>query len=255
VAGAAVREARLYREAQEAVRARDEFLSIAAHELRTPVTGIKGYAELLQRAQARGALDQERLERALSGLGVAADRLAALTGDLLDVSRLRLGRLPFAPGPLDLAALVREGAERLGQRGGAHPLLLDVPDGDWMVEADAGRVEQVLANLLDNAVKYSPDGGPITLRMRREGDGVRLEVRDQGIGLSPGAEEAIFEPFGRGANAARAHIPGMGLGLHICRGIVERHGGRIWASSAGEGQGTTFAVWLPAQIPTTGDTP
>jgi signal transduction histidine kinase len=98
---------------------------------------------------------------------------------------------------------------------------------------------------VDNAVKYSPDGGEVRLALRQEGEGVLLRVQDEGIGLPPGAAAAIFEPFGRADNAERRHLPGLGLGLHICRGIIERHGGRIWAESAGEGRGTTVSIWLP----------
>jgi hypothetical protein len=110
---------------------------------------------------------------------------------------------------------------------------------------DQDRLEQIVANLLDNAAKYSPDGGAVNLSVSRCEDGVLLRVRDQGIGLPPGVHAGIFEPFGRGPNAELLGVPGMGLGLHICRVIVERHGGRIWADSDGEGHGTTFSVWLP----------
>jgi signal transduction histidine kinase len=103
----------------------------------------------------------------------------------------------------------------------------------------------VFANLLSNAVKYSPNGGPITIVVRPEDDGVCLAVRDRGIGLPANSQTAIFEAFGRAENAARAHIQGLGLGLHICREIVQRHGGRIWAESDGEDRGTTITLWLP----------
>jgi signal transduction histidine kinase len=103
----------------------------------------------------------------------------------------------------------------------------------------------VLVNLIDNAIKYSPDGGAIEVALTERDGGMLLTVRDEGIGLPAGATEVIFMPFGRADNAANHHIQGMGLGLAICRSIVERHGGRIWAESAGEGQGTTMLVWLP----------
>jgi signal transduction histidine kinase len=125
-----------------------------------------------------------------------------------------------------------------------HTLELDIRDG-CEISADPDRLEQVLANLVTNAVKYSPEGGPIRVAARPEGGGALLEVRDPGIGLSVGAAEAIFEPFGRAPNATARQIPGLGLGLHICRNIVEMHGGRIWAESPGEGQGTTMCAWLP----------
>ena len=102
-----------------------------------------------------------------------------------------------------------------------------------------------MVNLLDNAVKYSPDGGTIHVELTSEPDGTWLRVRDEGIGLPPDALEAIFLPFGRAGNATARHLPGMGLGLHICRSIVEQHGGRVWAESAGEGLGATVVIVLP----------
>jgi PAS domain S-box-containing protein len=230
-----------------AVRARDTFLSIAAHELRTPVTGLKAGVQLLARRQARGALDPARLERMLTTLNEAADRLARLVDDLLDVARTRTGQLPLDPRPLDLDALAAAAVERARERlDGRHRLTLAAPAGPVPIAGDADRLDQVLANLLDNAVKYSPDGGEVAVCVRPDGTGACVSVRDAGIGLPAGAAEAIFAPFGRAANAAASHLPGMGLGLYISRGIVERHGGRIWAESAGEGQGTTVTLWLPA---------
>ncbi|MDP9367431.1 MAG: ATP-binding protein, partial [Chloroflexota bacterium] len=128
--------------------------------------------------------------------------------------------------------------------GGPHRLSVEAAGRCWVV-GDPARLEQVLSNLLDNAVKYSPDGGEVRLTLEPDGEGVLLRIRDQGIGLPPGATETIFEPFDRAVNAERRHLPGLGLGLYICRSIVEQHGGRIWAESPGEGNGTTVAVWLP----------
>ncbi len=247
-AAAAVDNARLFGQAQAAVRARDQFLSIAAHELRTPVAGLKGYAQMLLRAQQRGGISPERLTQALRTVNTASDRLATLTDDLLDVSRIRLGQLPLRPVPLDLVALVRDVGSRFGDGlGSAHRLVLDVSPYPVMTTVDAARIEQVLTNLLDNARKYAPEGGEICLSLREGADGHRVElsVQDAGIGLPAGTTEVIFEPFGRAANAAARNLPGLGLGLYICRDIVERHGGRIWAESAGDDRGTTMRIWLP----------
>ena len=247
-AAVAIENARLYQEAQAAVRARDQFLSIAAHELRTPLASIHGYIQLLRRAQARGQVDADRLARYLPTLDSLANRLGGLVDDLLDVSRLRLGQLPFRPRTLDLGALVRTVAARDDEQALAEqPLLLDLPPGACWVNADADRLEQVLANLLSNARKYSPAGGAIRVALRPDGAGVLLCVQDSGIGLPPGSAEVIFTPFGRAPNALARQLPGLGLGLYLCREIVAQHGGRIWAESAGEDQGTTVSVWLPAQ--------
>jgi signal transduction histidine kinase len=113
------------------------------------------------------------------------------------------------------------------------------------VSADPDRIEQVLTNLLDNALKYSPDGAELRVRVQPKARGVLLEVQDHGIGLPPEAAERIFEPFSRAPNAEQLQITGMGLGLFICRNIVEQHHGRIWARSAGEGTGTLMSIWLP----------
>jgi signal transduction histidine kinase len=249
----ALERARLYEaertaraEAEEAVRARDQFLSIAAHELKTPVTALKGSAQLLLRRHARGLLDADRLTRTLAILEISADRLAQLTDDLLDVSRIRTGHLPLDPHATDLVALVREAMRRASEQLGARQrLIFEARDPIEPVWADAGRIEQVLTNVLDNAMKYSPGDGTVAVTVRAESEGVVTEVRDNGIGLPPGAAETIFTPFGRAANAVVGSLPGMGLGLYICRNILERHGGWIRAESDGEGCGTTVSFWLP----------
>ncbi|HEU5327022.1 MAG TPA: ATP-binding protein [Thermomicrobiales bacterium] len=234
--------------AEAAVRARDEFLSIAAHELRTPVTTIKGAAQLALRLHTRGTLELARAVRAVETIHAAVDRLTVLIADLLDVSRLESGQLALRPERLDLVALAREVADRFAaQLGRAYRLEIALPAAPLFVEADAVRLEQVLDNLLTNAVKYSPDGGAIAVAAAPSEGGVVVTVRDSGIGLPPGAAERIFEPFGRAANATRNGLPGMGLGLHISRRIAMLHGGRLWAESAGEGQGTALRLWLPAK--------
>jgi len=249
-AAVALDNARLYQEVQAALGARDRFLTIAAHELRTPVTAIQGYADLLLRRQARGEASPERQARGLTAISEAAGRLGRLAADLLDAARLRTGQLAVQPRPLDLAALAAAVAERhradLAPR---HRLLVDLPADPCPVLADADRLEQVLANLLENAAKYAPDGGTIALTVAPEAGGVALRVRDEGIGLPIGAATALFVPFARAPNATRRQLPGLGLGLAICRDIVERHGGRIWAASDGEDRGTTIAVWLPSPPP------
>ncbi len=231
-------------EAESAVKVRDEFLSIAAHELRTPVTGIKGAAQLALRSHQRGTLDSDRLEATLRTIDHAAGRLSGLISDLLDVSRLQAGQMSVRPKPLDIVGLVREGLEQ-GAFGGTCQIRLETEADRLNVLADEARIEQIIANLLENAEKYSPDGGIIDVRLLRSDSGVTLEVQDQGIGLPAGSEETIFKPFGRAANASAQNIPGMGLGLYVCRRIAELHNGRLWAQSEGEGRGTTVSLWLP----------
>jgi PAS domain S-box-containing protein len=245
-ASLALENARLYEETNAAVQARDEFLSIASHELRTPVTAISGIAQVALRSKQRGTLDDARLTRVLDQLIRGSQRLVTLTEDLLDVSRLQTGRFELRREPLDLAAFVSDFVERFGATfGKPHLLILRADAGPLMVQADPARVEQVLSNLLSNAVKYAPDGGEIAVAVSRDGEQAACSVTDQGIGLPPGTAEMIFQPFGRAPNAAHRQIQGLGLGLYICRQIVERHGGTIRAESAGDGSGTAMRVWLP----------
>ncbi|HET7036243.1 MAG TPA: GAF domain-containing sensor histidine kinase [Thermomicrobiaceae bacterium] len=233
--------------AERAVRARDEFLSIASHELRNPVAGVRGSAQFLARLQARGQLDERRLSHYLGAIDESSRRLSALVDDLLDVSRLQSGQFPLRPVPVDLAGLLREVTARQQPAPGQHHLLrLSGADEPCPLVADPDRLRQVLVNLLDNAVKYSPSGGEIHLGLTREPESVLVRVADEGIGLPDGSAEQIFQPFGRAPNAAARNLPGLGLGLYVCRRIAEAHGGRLWAESLGDGQGTTFVLRLPA---------
>jgi two-component system, OmpR family, sensor histidine kinase VicK len=166
--------------------------------------------------------------------------------ELMDVSRMRSGDLVLRVTPVDFGALVRAAALRYTLLdGGPHAVRVQVPPAPLMVAGDAGRLEQVLDNLLGNAFKYSPAGGDVRVTLRVDLDGVVLSIADAGIGITPGQEEHIFAPFGRAANATVHGLPGMGLGLHICRQIAAAHGGRMWAESPGDGQGTTVTLWLP----------
>jgi signal transduction histidine kinase len=241
----AVDNARLYTQSRDAIRARDEFLSLASHELRNPVAAISGTAQLVQRARLRNQLDTATIDRYMNVIARTAAHLATLTEDLLDVSRLQQGQLPMRLANTDLAELVRGVVARQLSRSDALPITVAVEVEPCIVQVDANRLEHVITNLLENAAKYSPYGGSIEVELSSASDGVTLVVRDYGIGFPSAAVERIFEPFGRAGNAMERNIPGLGLGLYISRQIVERHGGRLWAESLGEGRGTTFGVWLP----------
>ncbi|MFH0810957.1 MAG: ATP-binding protein [Pseudomonadota bacterium] len=226
------------RRLQEAGRLKDEFISMASHELKTPITTIKIFSELASR-------DPSRINPKLTqALGRQADQLVALVNDLLELSRLNLGRLPMNMKTIDIATLVRKVCESplLGPRLVFCPNYNDA----ILVTGDPVRLEQLLSNLLDNAVKYSAAGSRIWMRVNTGKDKVSIEVQDEGIGISAEHLPHIFERFYK-PGTQQAVYSGLGVGLYICKEIVARHGGRIWAESH-VGQGSTFHVELPATI-------
>lgn len=241
----AIDNARLYEQAQDALQVRDQFLAIAAHELRSPLARLKSHTEVLVDVVADGQTSVSQLVQSLHRMNAAIDRLASLTTDLLDVSRLRR-RMPLRQQSIELGDLIRSvAADHQEQSAKSHRLVVELPAEPCYLMADPDRLDQVVNNLLDNAVKYSPAGGTIHVSLEAAEAGALIRVRDEGIGLPLGAAERVFEPFNRAANAFAGNIPGLGLGLHISRQIVQRHGGRMWAESPGEGLGTTVHVWLP----------
>jgi PAS domain S-box-containing protein len=232
---------------KEAERLKDEFIAIAAHELRNPLAVLKGYAQtlLFQARQEKGSQVDEWQQEALHNIDKATLRLVELTEDLLDATRLQAGRLELYPEPTDLVALARRVVKRLQTTTEQHRLSLCTSLEYLVVCADARRIEQVLTNLISNAIKYSPAGGPIEVAVWEE-SGTReavLSVRDCGIGISTEQQARIFGRFARAENARK--IGGTGLGLYICRALVEQHSGRIWFESV-EGTGSTFFVALPS---------
>jgi len=246
----ALANAHLYRREQEAVRLREQFLTIAAHELRTPITAIGGYADLLRRQLARPVPDRARVDRYLDQCDDGVRRMTLLIGDLLDIARSQQGQLALQRAPCDLTAIAREVLARATaspEHTAAHTVTLDDPGtiiGQW----DRDRLDQVLTNLVANALKYSPAGGAVELAIRDDAQGhAVVTVSDQGVGISPTARRALFQPFARG-DAASGTIGGTGLGLYIVRQIVAGHGGTVALASA-PGVGTTATVMLPLASP------
>lgn len=245
-AGLAIENAVLYQHAREAIDARDRFLSVAAHELRTPITSVTGYTSMLKR-ELRDHQDSPRITRYLGRLDEASDRLSALAEDLLDVSRVRSGMLPLRTGPVDMAELTRQIVLRYAEQRSSARERITVHSGGHgpPVLADPERLEQVVTNIIDNALKYSPPDTLIEVSVDHGETEATLIVRDHGIGVATDKLESIFEPFGRAANAEETGASGLGLGLYICRTIVDRLGGSIWAESDGENTGLTVFVQLP----------
>jgi signal transduction histidine kinase len=245
-AGLAIENSGLYQQARDAVDARDRFLSVAAHELRTPITSVSGYTRMLRRELAERR-DPERIERYAARLDEAGLRLNSLAEDLLDVSRIRSGLLPLRIGPVDMQALADRVATRYAEhRSSARERIRLIADSQTvLVQADPDRLEQVLTNLIDNALKYSPPNSEIDISHAHDEFSACLRVTDRGIGVAPELLEQIFQPFGRAENAELSGIQGMGLGLYICRTIVDRLGGSIWAQSDGPDTGLSVTVQLP----------
>jgi two-component system sensor kinase FixL len=235
-------KALLYRQAKEEVRARDEFLSVASHELRTPVTALHVQLQMLGKVVERVGAPGPVRERVAS-LDGQVRRLAGLVEALLDLSRIRLGRLELSREPVDVAALAREvAAPYQADLDLAHGSAVSVVTaGPVVASVDRVRIEQVLANLVGNAVKFG-EGKPVEVRVEGQAGGVRIEVIDRGVGIDADQSERIFGRFERAAPAH--HYPGLGLGLYVAREIVEAHGGRI--DARGEpGKGASFSVEIP----------
>jgi excisionase family DNA binding protein len=238
---------RLYQEAQAAVAAREQFLSVAAHELKTPLTTLLGNAQLLERRAARDGGLTPRHQRSVEVIGGQAQRLNRLVTALLDITRLESGRLSLERGPLDLSGLARRVVAEVRPTLAQHAIAEELPAEEVLVNGDELRLEQVLHNLLANAVKYSPGGGRIGVVLTTEGDQVRVHVSDQGIGIPPHDLQNIFQRFYRSQNAEAQQLSGMGIGLFVVHEIVALHGGRIGVRSV-VGQGSTFTVELPRLI-------
>ncbi|WP_224363606.1 ATP-binding protein [Hyalangium versicolor] len=234
--------ARLYREAQEAIRVRDDFLTVASHELKTPLTPLSLRLASLERRLEQGEpADPSSLRHARQHLL----RLTALINDLLDASRIESGGLALHPQPTRLDALT-EHVIRVteGTHGAEHRIAFHPSSTPLQVLGDPYRLEQVIANLLENALKYSPDGGTIDVALEPRDELALLSVRDPGIGIPADQQQHLFERYFRARNVSTHSYGGLGLGLYICRDIVERHGGRIWVESE-VGRGSTFYVALP----------
>jgi signal transduction histidine kinase len=234
--------ARLYEEAQTALRLRDEFLTVASHELKTPITSIKAYAQLLKGKEE--LIGNAYVARGLRSIIMQSDRLAALIDDLLDVSRIEMGHLALEMERLELGELAREVVGQAQVLSDRHEISVVTSDISLEIEADRERIKQVLTNVLENGIKYSPEGGPVEVELRREGDEAVVTVCDHGIGIPADQLHRVFERFYRAPNASIRNYSGFGLGLHISREIVQRHGGRMWAQST-EGEGSRFSFALP----------
>jgi PAS domain S-box-containing protein len=232
----AEQQARL--EAEEADRLKLQFLAMISHELRTPLTSIKGFTSTLLSDDV--TWDTESQHEFFRIMDVEADRLAALIDELLDLSKLHAGKLDIVPEPKQLGDILDAAQVELTTLAQHHHLVTHIPADLPPVLADTDRIVQVLTNLVSNAVKYSEPSTTITIDVRQAGEFVQVDVIDEGIGVSPDTREIMFEAFQQGNSVKK----GAGLGLAICKGLIEAHGGRIWVGDR-HPPGTTVSFTLP----------
>ena len=223
---------------------RDSFLNATAHELRTPVTSVFGYAQILQRRFERGEFTPERVQKPIRAIVEQAQRLDRLTTMLLDVIRVEHGKLVLERAPFDLRRSIKRVVQELQLLTEQHTIVLNLPESSLTVEGDELRMEQVLYNLVQNAIKYSPMGGTITVTAQHEGQQIAITVTDEGVGIPVDDLPHVFDRFYRATNVPQTTISGLGLGLYLVKEFVEMHGGMVDVQST-VGQGTTFRVTLP----------
>jgi signal transduction histidine kinase len=239
---ALAREQQARRDAEQANRAKDEFLAMLGHELRNPLNAIAGATAVL----AHGSATPEQAARAREVIQRQVSSLRELVDELLDVARVTSGKIVLNRQPLDVSAVVRGIVSVMGAAGrlGRHRVETELAEA-W-IAGDETRLEQVVANLLDNAAKYTPDGGRITVRVRQEADDAVLEVEDTGVGIAPELMPRVFDLFTQGERTLDRAQGGLGLGLALVRRLVELHGGDVKAESEGAGRGTRLVARFPA---------
>ncbi len=230
-------------EAERASRLKDQFLAVMSHELRTPLTAILGYARLLRNRR----MEEPLVPMALETIERNARLQAQLIEDLLDHTRIRAGKIRLDLFPVDLALIVGNSTDAIRVAAEAKKLHVTaaLPSRPAPVAGDTGRLQQIVSNLLHNAVKFTPEGGAIEVRLEQSGAHARVIVKDNGIGIGPEFLPYVFEAFRQADETNRRSYGGLGLGLNLVRHLVEMHGGSVSAESEGEGQGATFTVTLP----------
>jgi signal transduction histidine kinase len=233
---------------EQATKARDAFLTVAGHELKTPLSAVIGWAQYVQRQLARGSADE-----AVEKLDVVVDqarRVSRLVEAFLEVVRIQHGGIELPRDPLDLQLIAEQSVRDVAKRYPHHQFKVDAPDGELLVRGDASRLNQALGHLLENSAKFSPGGGDVAVRLRRADGEAQLSIRDPGIGIPADEIPHLFERFYQIDNDIMTRrFGGIGVGLYLARALVEAHGGRVWAESAGPQLGSTFTIALPLAAP------
>jgi PAS domain S-box-containing protein len=242
---------RLNVELEAAARAKDEFLAMLAHELRNPLAPIGAAADLLQIM----ALDEKRVRQTSQLIGRQVRHMTGLVDDLLDVSRLTRGLVDLDRAPLDIRHVVADAVEQVTPliQARHHRLALHLPPETAIVSGDKKRLIQVVANILNNAAKYTPEGGNIVLSVEVQTDQVAIKVEDNGIGMEAGLATRVFDLFTQAERTPDRSSGGLGLGLALVKSLTELHGGRVSCKSPGLGKGSTFSVYLPRQLDSNGE--
>jgi K+-sensing histidine kinase KdpD len=242
----AAREQAARCEADAANRTKDLFMAAVSHDLRAPMTAALGWAEML----TTQALDERQRERAVEAIRRAMSRQTVLVNDLVDHAAILSGKLRVERKPVDVDAVVRSAVEMAEPLAAAKRLrlTLDCDDGQRIIMGDAARLQQVVSNLLANAIKFTPESGEVHARLRRADSLAEIEIHDTGRGISPEALPFVFERFWQDETTDARRSDGVGLGLSIARELVTAHGGSIQARSSGAGQGATFTVRLPLAV-------
>ena len=237
------REQAARNEAEAANRLKDEFLATVSHELRTPLNAILGWATMLN----RGTVEEETARNGMMVIERNARAQAGIIDEILDVSRIITGKLRIKQQPIELASIIQAALDSLRPAVTAKSIKLTVSldPNKGLVIGDPDRLQQVIWNLVANAIKFTPEGGRVEVRLERLDSHVRLSVSDSGIGIDKQFLPYVFERFRQADSSMTRTYNGLGLGLAIVRHLVEMHGGKVWADSAGEGQGAVFTVQLP----------
>ncbi|WP_316816108.1 PAS domain S-box protein [Pedobacter nyackensis] len=230
---------KLYEDIKTLNTKKDEFIGLASHELKTPITSINAFLQLIERSLALPDPNKVLISKARNQLS----KLTSLIADLLDVSKIQTGKLPFQFSRFDFTQIIVEVIEIMQQTNPSHQLKLLSEINECIIEADQQRIEQVLINLISNAIKYAPDSKDVIIKVNRTSDNIRVSVQDFGMGIDPIDQQQIFARFYRVEKLA-THVPGLGIGLYISHEIITRHRGKIWVESGTE-KGSTFIFEIP----------
>jgi len=243
-----IREIQRRQEIEKIDKAKSEFISIASHQLRTPLTAVKGYISMI----LEGTYGQlaEKQTRPLENVYQSNERLIRLVNDLLNLSRLDAGKIEFSPTLTSLEEMVSSIVEELrinAEKKGLYMKMIKPSESLPKIMADQDKLRQVILNIVDNAIKYTKEGG-ITLELKKLNEQEEVRVSDTGEGIDEGELNSLFQMFSRATAGTQLHAEGTGLGLYVARQFIEMHGGKIWAESAGKGKGSAFIIQLPIKL-------